>query len=60
MGMGKVAKAIIGAVTGGAGALVTALSDGQIVAVEYVLVVSTAIVAFFSVWATPNTPQDPE
>lgn len=54
MGMDKIAKAIIGAVTGAAGALVTALADGQIVATEYVLVVTTAVVAFFAVWATPN------
>lgn len=55
--MDKIAKAIIGAVTGGAGALVTALSDGVLSPVETVTVAAAAIVAFFAVWATPNAAE---
>lgn len=55
--MSKVAKAIIAAVTGGSGALVTALSDGSVTAIEYVLVVSTIIVAGMGVWATTNAKE---
>ena len=53
--MGKIAKAIIGAVTGGSGCLVTALADNAMVPIEYVTTVSTAVVAFFAVWATTNS-----
>ena len=54
--MAKVAKAIIGAVSAGAGALTTALLDGQLVAVEYVTIGASVVVAFFGVWATTNAP----
>lgn len=57
--MGKIAKAIIAAVTGGSGALVTALADGTITATEYVAAAATVVVAFFGVWATTNAPQEP-
>lgn len=56
--MAKVAKAIIAAVTGGSGALVTALADGTLSPVETIAVAATAIVAFFGVWATTNAPQE--
>lgn len=52
--MNKIAKAIIAAVTSGAGALGTALADGSLSAVETVTFVVAAVVAFFAVWATPN------
>jgi hypothetical protein len=56
--MDKIAKAIIAAVTALGGALVTALSDGTVTTIEYVLVVVATITAGSAVWATTNAPKD--
>lgn len=56
--MDKIAKAIVACVTALGAALVTALSDGVITSVEYVLVAVGAVVAFSGVWATTNAPKD--
>lgn len=52
--LAKVAKAVIGGVVAGAGALGTALADGVITGSEWGLVLSASIAAALAVWATPN------
>lgn len=56
--MDKIAKAIVAAVTALAGTVVTAaVPDGSVTTVEYVLIATATIAAFFGVWATTNAPK---
>lgn len=50
------AKAVIGALLAGLGALLTALSSGHIGATQWVLVIIAGLSSFSGVWATPNAP----
>ena len=53
--MNQYAKAIIGAVTAGIGALGTALADGHVTATEWVTVAGAALAALALVWGVPNS-----
>lgn len=52
--MDKYAKAIIGAVVAGAGALGTAIADGHVTAQEWVFILATAVAGLAAVWGYPN------
>jgi len=56
--MDKYAKAIVGAVTAGLGALGTALADGLITGQEWVAVAATAIGALALIWGVPNATKE--
>lgn len=53
------AKAVVGALVAGGGAIATALEDGAISAQEGVLAGVAFLVALGVVWAVPNAPADP-
>jgi len=55
----RYAKAVVGAILAGLGALSTALTDG-ITATEWVLVAIAVFGSFGMVWATKNTEPEPE
>jgi hypothetical protein len=58
--MDKYAKAVMGGLTSGLGALGTALADGQVTAVEWVLVAAALVAGLGFVWGVPNAkPQLP-
>lgn len=57
-GMAQVAKAIIAAVTTLSGTVVTAAIDQTITPVEYVLIATATVAAYFGVWATTNKPAE--
>lgn len=57
--MDRYAKAIMGGLTAGLGALGTALADGQVTAIEWVLVAAAVVAGLGFVWGVPNTPQPP-
>jgi hypothetical protein len=52
--MDKIAKAIVGAVTAGLGALGVALADSQITATEWVVIAVATVGALGLVWGVPN------
>jgi len=54
----RYAKAVVGAILAGLGALSTALTDG-VTATEWVLVAIAVFGSFGMVWATPNAPPKP-
>jgi hypothetical protein len=54
--MDRYAKALIAALTGGLGALLTALADGHVTATEWVVTGLAAVAGLGAVWATPNAP----
>ena len=51
-----IAKAIVGTLAAGLGALATALTDGQITPVEWVTVAASAVTAAGAVFGVPNKP----
>ena len=53
--LGKIAKAIIGAVVAGAGAYQTAALDGSVTANEWTSIIGATIAAGVLVWGYPNT-----
>lgn len=56
--MNKIAKAIVAGVTALGGATVTAMSDGAVTTIEYVLIFVATVTATAAVWATTNAPAD--
>jgi hypothetical protein len=50
----KIAKALIGAVVAGLGALGTALADGAVTATEWVVVAAATVAALALVWGCPE------
>lgn len=52
--MGRYAKAIVGALTAGLGALGTALADDRVTNLEWVSVAGAVVAALALVWAVPN------
>lgn len=56
--MNKIAKAIVAGVTALGGSIVTAMSDGVVTTVEYVLVFVATVTATAAVWATTNAPEE--
>lgn len=57
--MDRYAKAIIGAIVAGLGALAQALTDGQITATEWAIVVGALLSGLALVWGYPNAPIQP-
>ena len=57
--MDRYAKAIVGAVMAGLGALGAALADSSITATEWVVVASAVLGALALVWAVPNASARP-
>jgi hypothetical protein len=53
--MGTAAKAVVGALIAGLGALGTALSDNSIAPIEWVGVGSATLIALYGVWRVPNS-----
>ncbi len=58
--MDHYAKALVGAVMAGLGALGTALADGHVTATEWVVIAAAAAGALGLVWGVPNAPKQPE
>lgn len=56
--MGKYAKAVVGAIIAGLGALQIALTDNTINPTEWVQIISTTLAALGLIWAVPNTPAE--
>lgn len=50
----KYLKAATGAVAAALGSLITALADGQVVAVEWATMALAGVLALGGVWAVPN------
>ena len=48
------AKAVVGALIAGLGALASALTDGGVTMAEWVTVASATLIAFAGVWSIPN------
>lgn len=59
MNPGTYAKAFIGALVAGLSALGTALTDGQITASEWAIVVGAVLGGLVLVWGYPNAPVQP-
>lgn len=57
--MDRYAKAIMGGVVAGLGALGTALADGQVTATEWVVVASAVVAGLGLVWGVPNKTETP-
>lgn len=51
-----IAKALIGAVVAGLGALQVAMGDGTITGAEWVQVASVTVAALALIWGVPNAP----
>lgn len=54
--MGRYAKAIIGAIVAGGGALEIALMDNVVTSVEWVRVGMATVLALGAVWGVQNSP----
>jgi len=54
MNPGLYAKALVGALIAGLGALAVALADNDVTSAEWVMVASATLVALGAVWAVPN------
>lgn len=54
--MDKIAKAIVAAVTAGAGAYGVAVADGIVTAAEWATIAVTTLTALGLVWGVPNAP----
>lgn len=52
--MMRYAKAIVGSLLAGLGALLTALADGSVQTAEWVTVAIAALTALAGVWGVPN------
>lgn len=50
----KIAKALVGALVAGGGALATAMADDHVTGQEWVAVVVAALAALGVVWSVPN------
>jgi hypothetical protein len=57
--MDKYAKAIVGALAAGLGALGIAQSDGHITGTEWVYVAATVVGSLGLIWGVPNAPAVP-
>ena len=54
----RYAKAIVGAVTAGVGAVGVALADDSVTATEWVVVAMSVLVSLAAVWGYPNSPPE--
>lgn len=50
------AKAVVGALLAGLGALLPSLSTGHVTATQWVLIAIASLSTLAGVWATPNSP----
>ncbi len=57
--MGRYAKAIVGALVAGLGALQTSLVDDRVTGNEWVMIASATLAALGLVWGVPNSPDKP-